>query len=1365
MIKNHIQVKKIGLLNFWYYDEEEYDFYDGKLLLRGGNASGKSVTMQSFFPLILDGNKTPVRLDPFGSRDKKIEDYLIGPADSIQKPESTGYLYMETYNQETNQYITVGMGLRAKKGRPTDFFGFALKDGRRIGKDFFLYKNRAEKVPFTKSELKYHLGLENEFVETAKEYKSMVNRLLFGFPNLDSYDEFINLILQLRSPKLSNGYKPTMLMSILNNVLQPLLEEDLKPLSEAIEEMNKTKEQVELLQNHAKSLSNYIKTYHNYNETLLYHKAKNYVDEHNQCSTLQQEIETIKKGIETKKNTLEEAEITLVKKQNLLEEAKVRKSQMNASDLINKVEKQETLKNQISENTEKIESLQSKLTQNFDKKGIEKQEITSLEKELETLDHDIDLILIDINDLSEEIYSSLVSIAVSPLSQDKKTLIDYDHIESSLRKYQHQVLYIKEKLERIHHIEIRLNDSMTEHNELKKSYQETEKQLTSLESEFKEAINHFKDEFTLMHEHNEIIKLKDEDLRFLFQYLNHYTPENYEQAKKYYDSIADKIKGSLLEQKYQLKHKFDLQKDKRRDLLKEIEKVEKQKEIELVYDYDDALVQALQENEIPYVSFYKVISFKDTISESEKNALESSLLGTHLLDAKIIPEAYKEKVNKLGLPGIFLYKTTKKQYNLTKYLEPQIEDTIPFTKEDVSGILASIGIDRTMNDIAVDPSGYKLDFMEGTIDSNYQSKYIGILARQEERRRTLEKLQDELKGVDQILMNIQGFMDENEAKIKTLEQEKNGFPLGEELKNLEVKQERLEKDLDYINQKQKKLELVMEQDLKEKEKIEKEMRKEKEKLTIPLNLPKYEEVLHDIDTMFSYLRGLSKDHHSYQLKQELLDMHKTSLEEVKETISYLQTDLLEKEKTIQLANSELTVIEELLNKEAYKNLREELEELEQIINTIPTEQLKLVEQKAKTETKIKELEHHLMEKENELTIDKIYLEVYEYLLKEEYELHYVYEEPFDDIFKLAQFILKDLSTKENNTIQGVIGLYYEAYNKYRLELNDYNLNDVGILESENLISTFSKNHPEVESKIRYLLEQNSRRDIIAIYEGRKVNLLRLEESINNAVLETKDIISEQDRHLFEDILLKTVGEKIRKRIEDSEAWVKKMNKIMDDMQKDSSLSFRLAWKSKTSEDENEIDTREIIRILKMPSGMALPKDINKLVNHFRSRIKKAEMLNEDNNISYYKLIFDVLDYRNWFYFQMYYKQGKNDRKELTDKVFSRFSGGEKAKTMYIPMFASVSSKLESAREDALRTVALDEAFAGVDDDNIRELLGIMTSLDLDFIMTSQVLWGDYDVVPLLSISELFTDKSTETVAVRRYKWNGTTKVIVTNRED
>ena len=53
------QASKIGLINFWYYDEQEFPFVKGRMLLRGSNGSGKSVTMQSVVPLLLDGNNVP----------------------------------------------------------------------------------------------------------------------------------------------------------------------------------------------------------------------------------------------------------------------------------------------------------------------------------------------------------------------------------------------------------------------------------------------------------------------------------------------------------------------------------------------------------------------------------------------------------------------------------------------------------------------------------------------------------------------------------------------------------------------------------------------------------------------------------------------------------------------------------------------------------------------------------------------------------------------------------------------------------------------------------------------------------------------------------------------------------------------------------------------------------------------------------------------------------------------------------------------------------------------------------------------------------------------------------------------------------
>src|SRR5690625_1072402 len=106
-------INSAGLINFWYYDEEIVNFANGKMLLSGSKWSGKSVTMQSILPVLLDARTSPDRLDPFGSRARKIEDYILGEKEIVNRDERTGYLFLEYKRQDTDQYMTTGIGLQA----------------------------------------------------------------------------------------------------------------------------------------------------------------------------------------------------------------------------------------------------------------------------------------------------------------------------------------------------------------------------------------------------------------------------------------------------------------------------------------------------------------------------------------------------------------------------------------------------------------------------------------------------------------------------------------------------------------------------------------------------------------------------------------------------------------------------------------------------------------------------------------------------------------------------------------------------------------------------------------------------------------------------------------------------------------------------------------------------------------------------------------------------------------------------------------------------------------------------------------------------------------------------------------------------
>ena len=51
MSVNRWQVHRAGILNYWYYDEAEFLFAGGRLMLRGSNGSGKTTTLRTLLGL------------------------------------------------------------------------------------------------------------------------------------------------------------------------------------------------------------------------------------------------------------------------------------------------------------------------------------------------------------------------------------------------------------------------------------------------------------------------------------------------------------------------------------------------------------------------------------------------------------------------------------------------------------------------------------------------------------------------------------------------------------------------------------------------------------------------------------------------------------------------------------------------------------------------------------------------------------------------------------------------------------------------------------------------------------------------------------------------------------------------------------------------------------------------------------------------------------------------------------------------------------------------------------------------------------------------------------------------------------------
>jgi hypothetical protein len=140
--------------------------------------------------------------------------------------------------------------------------------------------------------------------------------------------------------------------------------------------------------------------------------------------------------------------------------------------------------------------------------------------------------------------------------------------------------------------------------------------------------------------------------------------------------------------------------------------------------------------------------------------------------------------------------------------------------------------------------------------------------------------------------------------------------------------------------------------------------------------------------------------------------------------------------------------------------------------------------------------------------------------------------------------------------------------------------------------------------------------------------------------------------------------------------------------------------------------------------------------------------------TYREVLAAVLDYRSWHAFELRMLQPGSPPERLTRKKHSEMSGGEKSAAIHLPLFAAANALYSSAQSGCPRLIALDEAFAGIDDIFKPELLGLTVKFDLDLFMTGHDLWVRYPTVPAAAHYDMHHDKAAHALSTLLVLWDG-----------
>jgi hypothetical protein len=245
------------------------------------------------------------------------------------------------------------------------------------------------------------------------------------------------------------------------------------------------------------------------------------------------------------------------------------------------------------------------------------------------------------------------------------------------------------------------------------------------------------------------------------------------------------------------------------------------------------------------------------------------------------------------------------------------------------------------------------------------------------------------------------------------------------------------------------------------------------------------------------------------------------------------------------------------------------------------------------------------------------------------------------------------------------------------------------------------------------------------------------------------LLEERERTVLEDSLLTALAQQIHSRVLAAKDLVNQMDADTKSKPMSSGMAIGIGW---VRSDKLTEQQATVSRLLDRDAATLGPDGLAELRGLLRAMIHEHRASNPRD--TYREVLGSVLDYRSWHTFELRMLRPGGPPERLTRKKHSEMSGGEKSAAIHMPLFAAANALYSSSKPTCPRMVALDEAFAGIDDKFKPELLGLTVRFDLDLFMTGHDLWVTYPTVPTIAHYDMQHDKAAHALSTLLALWDG-----------
>lgn len=1348
------QPLRLGIVNLFYYDSEEFWFRDGHLLLRGNNGTGKSKVLSMTLPFLFDAHLKPSRIEPDGDPNKKMSwNLLLGKHDRRM-----GYAWIEFGRIDEKgqaKYLTLGCGLFAAAARVQVDSWFFLLEGERIGQDLWL--TSPQRVVLTKDRLKDALEGRGQVFLTHEAYRRAVDERLFQLGSV-RYAALMDTLIQLRQPQLSKKPDEASLSNALTEALPPLSADLLADVAEAMNQLEEDRRQLEEYEQLADAVEQFNKRYlvyasiHSRRQARLLRSAQTGFD------NASRDLNAAKANLEQARERERAAAARCEQADLEWQSRRARHEELLSDPTMQDANRMEHLAREVESRLRDVDKAERSLAQANDRL---QQEIAATKARSESVakgEQDIakarmrNMGAAQVAGIGESV---AVSVLTAASTQQLSTLKDValnaarDELRGLADSRREQVALLRRR-----------------HAEVAQAQQDHDQQLRRLDDLRNEA------EAAAIRREQADAEVENQGDKLVAVWQKHVDGLRHlrmDDAAAVIDDLATwvlSLEGAnpavsaLLAAQQQAALRLVAARTElelaRQGLQGEREELEAEGERlragEDARPPEPVYRSPAARTDRQGAPLWQLVEFEDALEQPQRAGLEAALEASGLLDAWVTPDGKLHGAGggELSLQPLYdtqLLPRPPVAASLAVWLRPANAEA-PVAATVVAQLLKSVFCAPTDDGNAeawISPDGH---FRLGTLAGSWSKSvavFIGFAARDAARKQRLREI---ARRMTELLIASERNRDQLERNSLDLEEATFEWQQAPPDSALRMAHAAAVVSFHAFRQARERADDAD----KEYQEALKRLQGVRNQLTqdaADLHLPPTLDDLVAIDK--ALLEFVDRLHEMFAAARELraaIPEHKLQQEREADAHQAVERGRQELGERQQQANESQARLDLLCESVGAKieELQYKLKEARVLMGTAEDNWKQANEDKSTAGQERAQWEARAD------SLDSVFLSAAE---KRQQAVDKLQQFAKTELVAIA---LPDAELPDVHA-PWTVELALALARRLEQALATIKDDDESWQRIQKLIS---QDFTDLQRALGALHQQAQAETteygmiVMIVYQNRSERPDRLGARLAAEIAERRELLTAREREVLENHLQAEIAAAVQHLMRDAVRQVDAINVELEKRPTSTGVKFRLQWLPLPEGSDGAPVGLEAARkrLLNTSADLWSAEDRRVVGAMLQQRIAaERERADVAGGGSMLDQLARALDYRRWHRFSVQRWQDGQWR-----KLSGPASSGERALGLTVPLFAAVASfYTQGGYPHAPRLVLLDEAFAGIDDDARAHCMGLIKEFNLDFVITSEREWGCYATLPGVSICQLQRREGIDAVHVSRWTWNGKTK--------